>query len=216
MGRATANAAPIERRIVLGRGLGAVIFDPQEPDSALHEESAGPGGLSIRVQADEVALAVKEESHSFEVFFQREYPKLVRLLFGMNSDLAEAEDLAQDAMSRTWERWERVGQMDSPAGYTYRAALNLQRKRIRHLSVRARRLPLIRPTQPMQPHVSGEVVSALAMLPPGQRAAVLLIEWIGMPVEEAASILGVTAAGVRTRIHRARQALRRSMEDENE
>jgi RNA polymerase sigma-70 factor (ECF subfamily) len=168
------------------------------------------------VQADEVALTVEEESRSFEVFFQREYPKLVRLLFAMTSDLPEAEDLAQDAMSRTWERWQRVGQMDSPAGYTYRMALNLQRKRIRHLNVRARRLPLIRPSQPVEPHVSGEVVSALAMLPSEQRAALLLIEWIGMSVEEAAPILGVTAAGVRTRIHRARQALQRSLEDEDE
>jgi RNA polymerase sigma-70 factor, ECF subfamily len=168
------------------------------------------------VQADGVALTIQEERSSFEVFFQHEYPKLVRLLFAMTSDLSEAEDLAQDAMSRTWERWERVGQMDSPAGFTYRIALNLQRKRIRHLSVRARRLPLLLPAQPAEPHVSGEVVSALAMLPPEQRAALLLIEWIGMSVEEAAPILGVTAAGVRTRIYRARQALRRSLEDHDE
>ena len=184
--------------------------------SATHETADGPEGLSVRVQANKVLLNVKGEGRSFEVFFQHEYAKLVRMLFAMTSDLAEAEDLAQDAMSRTWERWERVGQMDSPAGYTYRVALNLQRKRIRHLGVRARRLPLIRPTHPVQPHVSGEVVSALAMLSPEQRAAVLLIEWVGMPAEEAAPILGVTVAGVRTRLHRARQALRRSLEDEDE
>ena len=134
----------------------------------------------------------------------------------MTADLAEAEDLAQDAMSRTWERWERVGLMDSPAGYTYRIALNLQRKRIRHLAVRARRLPLVRPAQPVEPHVSGEIVSALRMLPSEQRAALLLIDWIGLSAEEAAPILGLTAAGVRTRIHRARQVLRSSLEVEDE
>jgi DNA-directed RNA polymerase specialized sigma24 family protein len=120
----------------------------------------------MRVQADEVALTAHQESHSFEVFFNHEYPKLVRLLFAMTSDLPEAEDLAQEAMSRTWERWEDVREMDSPAGYTSRISLNLQRKRIRHLRVRARRLPLLRPSSPMQPHVPGEVVSALATLPP--------------------------------------------------
>jgi DNA-directed RNA polymerase specialized sigma24 family protein len=120
----------------------------------------------MRVQADEVALTAHQESHSFEVFFNHEYPKLVRLLFAMTSDLPEAEDLAQEAMSRTWERWEDVREMDSPAGYTSRISLNLQRKRIRHLRVRARRLPLLRPSSLMQPHVSGEVVSALATLPP--------------------------------------------------
>jgi RNA polymerase sigma-70 factor, ECF subfamily len=168
------------------------------------------------VQADEEVLTGTGQHHSFEGFFQHEFPKLVRLLFAMTADLAEAEDLAQAAMGRTWERWGRVSQMDSPGGYAYRVALNLQRKRMQHLRVRARRLPLLRPPQPVQPHVSGEVVSALAMLPPDQRAALLLIEWIGMSAEEAASILGITAAGVRTRTHRARRTLARSLEDEDE
>jgi len=42
-------------------------------------------------------------------------------------------------MTRVLERWDRVGVMDSPAGYAYRTALNLQRKRIRRLAVRAKR-----------------------------------------------------------------------------
>jgi RNA polymerase sigma-70 factor, ECF subfamily len=167
------------------------------------------------VQADRVALTVGDESRTFEVFFQLEYPKLVRLLFAMTSDLHEADELAQAAMSRAWERWDRVSRMASPAGYTFQVALNLQRRRLRHLRVRARRIILIRPAEPLQPHVPGEVVSALATLPTEQRAALLLVEWIGMSADEAAQILGISAGGVRTRIHRAREALRRSLEDQD-
>jgi RNA polymerase sigma factor (sigma-70 family) len=166
------------------------------------------------VQANEVALSTREESRPFEAFFEHEYPTLVRLLFAMTSDLHEADELAQAAMIRTWERWSRVSQMASPSGFTYRVALNLQRKRLRHLRVRAKALPLLRPAEPLQPHVPGEIVSALAMLPTEQRASLLLVEWIGMSAGEAALILGISAGGVRTRIHRARLTLRRSLEDE--
>jgi RNA polymerase sigma-70 factor (ECF subfamily) len=165
------------------------------------------------VQADKVELSIGQESRHFEAFFEHEYPRLVRLLFAMTADLHEADELAQDAMSRTWERWDRVSQMASPAAYTFQIALNLQRKRVRGFRIRARRILLIRPQEPMQPHVPGEVVSALAMLPTGQRAALLLVEWIGMTANEASQILGITTEGVRTRIHRARETLRRCLED---
>ena len=39
---------------------------------------------------------------------------------------------------RAYERRDRVGSMDSPAGYVYRTALNLFRSRLRRLAVRAR------------------------------------------------------------------------------
>lgn len=178
------------------------------------DETQGPlGGLSLRVQADRIELAIGEESRHFEAFFEREYARLVRLLFAMTADLHEADELAQAAMSRVWERWDRVSQMASPAAYTFQIALNLQRKRVRDLRFRAKRVLLIRPTEPMQPHVPGEIVSALAMLPTGQRAALLLVEWVGITADEAARILGITAEGVRTRTHRAREMLRRSLED---
>jgi hypothetical protein len=76
----------------------------------------------------------------FEAFFQAEYPGFVRALYLLTGDQDEAEELAQATLARVYERWERVRVMDSPAGYVYRAAVNLHRQRRRHLAVRARRL----------------------------------------------------------------------------
>jgi DNA-directed RNA polymerase specialized sigma24 family protein len=45
-------------------------------------------------------------------------------------DQAEAEDVAQEAMVRGYERWDRVQRADSPAAYVFRTTLNLNRKRI--------------------------------------------------------------------------------------
>jgi DNA-directed RNA polymerase specialized sigma24 family protein len=86
------------------------------------------------------ALGDVAEALGFEAFFQAEYPGLVRALYLLTGDQDEAEDLAQATMARVYERWDRVRVMDSPAGYVYRAAVNLHRQRLRHLAVRARRL----------------------------------------------------------------------------
>ena len=79
-------------------------------------------------------------SIAFGIFFDGEYPQLCRALVLLVGDAFEAEELAQEAMTRVLERWDRVREMDSPTGYVYRTALNLQRKRIRRLAVRARRV----------------------------------------------------------------------------
>src|SRR5688572_10314123 len=81
-----------------------------------------------------------EEPVAFEGFFHREYPRLVKSLYLTTSDLLEAEELAQEAMARVFERWDRVKAMDAPGGYLYRTAMNLNRKRLRRLAVRARQV----------------------------------------------------------------------------
>lgn len=48
----------------------------------------------------------------FEEFFRAEYPGLVRAFYVLTADQAEAEELAQEAMARAYERWDRVGAMD--------------------------------------------------------------------------------------------------------
>ena len=166
-------------------------------------------------------LASVGERHpriEFAEFFAAEYPGLVRGLWLLTADLAESEELAQEAMARAYERWDRIGRMDSPGGYVYRAAVNLNRKRLRHLAVRARRLLATGPSDdPVQQSAIGsDVAAAIASLSRGQREALMLVEWFGMNSEEAAPILGITAASVRSRVHRARAALRRRLLDEGE
>ena len=52
---------------------------------------------------------------SFEEFFRAEYARLVRALMVLTSNRAEAEDIAQEAMTRAYERWRRVSTMELPA-----------------------------------------------------------------------------------------------------
>ena len=57
-------------------------------------------------------------------------------------------------------------------------------------------------------------VRALASLSPRQRAAVVLIDLLGYPSEEAARMLGIRASTVRMHVSRAHAALKETMTDE--
>ena len=153
------------------------------------------------------------ESIDFETFFRDEFPRLCRALVLLVGDPFEAEELAQEAMTRMLERWDRVRLMDSPTGYVYRTALNLQRKRIRHLAVRARRLFADEPTGDPGPAADDrhDLRRALASLPQSQRATLVLADWLEMDTTEAAQVLGIKPASFRVRLHRAREALRTAL-----
>ncbi len=145
----------------------------------------------------------------FEEFFRDEYPRLAKALLLLTGDRAEAEDLAQEALARTFERWERVRNMDNPTGYVYRTAFNLNHKRLRHLKVRSKHPPEPHPVDATAAaDTRADVLRALADLPQAQREAVVLVEWLGLDALAAGELLGIDASSVRGRIHRARQSLR--------
>ena len=153
----------------------------------------------------------------FEEFFQAEHVRLARALYLLTGSAAEADELTQEAMVRVYERWDRVRQMESPQGYLFRTALNLHRSRMRWLATRARHIlqttPSPDPADVVQSRDS--LARALGSLPTGQREAVVLIEWLGMDQEEAATALGIKPGSVRARLSRAKADLRRMLEDED-
>jgi RNA polymerase sigma factor (sigma-70 family) len=146
----------------------------------------------------------------FELFFRGQYPSLCRALALLTGDPIEAEDLAQEALARVYERWDRVAGMASPGGYLYRIALNLQRKRVKRRSRPAAVRPAsgsgADPAEVVEART--EVARMLGALPVGQRQALVLIEWLGLDATEAAQMLGIKPASVRVRVHRAKTALR--------
>src|SRR4029450_13691014 len=88
----------------------------------------------------------------------------------------------QEAMARTFERWNRVRSMDSPSGYVYRTAFNLHQKRLRRPAVRARRLlgALQSPDPTEAVETRNEVLLALLSVPAAQREALGLVGGFGM------------------------------------
>jgi RNA polymerase sigma-70 factor (ECF subfamily) len=158
------------------------------------------------------------DAPAFEEFFLAEHERLFQALLLLTGDRFEADDLAQEALLRAYERWDRVGSMESSAGYVYRTALNLHRSRLRKLVVRARRVFAPVSVEDVSGPVaaSHDVRRALARLPRGQREALILVEWLGLSSDEAGRVLGIDASSVRGRLHRGRASLRELMGDVDE
>lgn len=123
-------------------------------------------------------FAKRDPGLDFREFFEGEYRRLPKALFLMTGDPLEAEELAQDALVRVFERWDQVRRMHSPTGYLYRTAFNLSRSRVRRLASRARHT--LSPSPEADPlagvEARDEVRRLLATLPRGQREAVVLVE----------------------------------------
>ena len=148
----------------------------------------------------------------FDTFFAIEYRRLFEVLYLLTRDRAEAEDLAQEAMARAYERWSRIR---DPTRYVYRTAFNLHRTLRRRLAVAVRKRAELLPVADHPDAVERrlDVLAALALLPATQRAAVVLVDWAGMTAEEAGRVLGIQPVSVRGRLHRARAALRQRIGD---
>ena len=113
------------------------------------------------------SVSAVDEASAFEDFFHAEHERLFQALYLLTGDRFEADDLAQEALLRAYERWDRVGAMDSPAGYVYKTALNLNRSRLRALVVRARRVFAEVPDEDLSAAVAAthDVRRALARIP---------------------------------------------------
>jgi RNA polymerase sigma factor (sigma-70 family) len=154
---------------------------------------------------DDVAL----ERDAFGDFFGEHYGQLGRAMFLLTGNASEAEEIAEDAMVRVYEQWHRVGTMDSPDGYLYRTALNLYRSRLRRAATVLRRRPPAEPTDQIEAaEERNDIGRLLRSLPEGQREALVLVEWLGLSADEAASVLHVKPGSVRARVSRAKSALR--------
>jgi DNA-directed RNA polymerase specialized sigma24 family protein len=104
-----------------------------------HNEADPPDVIGVVITPARGQEAPKGLVPSFEEFFEASYASVARALILLVGDETEAEELAEEAFVRAWERWARIRTMASPAGFVYRTALNLNRSRLRRLALARRR-----------------------------------------------------------------------------
>ena len=89
------------------------------------------------IDADQVSRGADGLGGGLRGVLRALLPPGAQAMFLMTGDRSEAEDLAQEAMARVYERWRRVRGMGRRRA-TSSTALNLNRKRLRRLAVRSR------------------------------------------------------------------------------
>jgi RNA polymerase sigma-70 factor (sigma-E family) len=140
-------------------------------------------------------------------------PVLRRALLAQVRDPHLADDLAQDALVRVAERWERVRAMDRPDLYVVRVGLNLATSWWRRLGARDRataRLAAGEPDVWHDPDGAWSVTlrAAVASLPARQREVVSLRFGADLAVADVAVVMGCSQGTVKTLSHRALERLR--------
>ena len=145
----------------------------------------------------------------FEDLFHAQRDRLCSALWLLTRDRHEAEEIAQEAFVRVWERWDRRGAPDDAVGYLFRTAMNVMRNRRRRAAVALRRATGSEegPDELAAVEAREEIVRALGSLTPRQRAAIVLVDLLDMSSSEAARALGVRASTVRVLAARGRAVL---------
>jgi RNA polymerase sigma-70 factor, ECF subfamily len=146
----------------------------------------------------------------FDEFFEDEHERLFRALYFVTGNRQDAEELMQDAFMRLWERWDQIDRISDPTGYLFRVALNGFRMRRRRAAIALRRLvPVVEERDLFaEAEMRADVQRLLLGLTVRQRAALLLVDLLGYPSEQAARILRVRPSTVRALATQGRRALR--------
>ena len=148
----------------------------------------------------------------FAEFYAARFRPLTIQLYGYVGDLAEAQDLMQEAFCRALMRWSKVSAFEDPEGWVRRVATNLAHSRWRRIKrsfeVFGGGRPPILPG-PSPEHV--DLVAALLSLPDNQRRAVVMYYLGDMPVSEIASVVGAAEGTVKSWLHRGRTALAKQL-----
>jgi RNA polymerase sigma-70 factor, ECF subfamily len=137
----------------------------------------------------------------------------------------DAEDVMQDALLKTYQHVRQISEPEAFRTWLYttvrNACLMKRRRRVgepAHLmSVEHDNADLADDRRPVDQQMidrSGEmrVRRALQKLPPSSRAILVMREMEGLSTREVATIVGLSEANVKTRLHRARTTLRRHLE----
>ncbi|TMK79451.1 MAG: sigma-70 family RNA polymerase sigma factor [Actinobacteria bacterium] len=151
---------------------------------------------------------------AFEIAVADYLDDLYRYAYWLCRDRWLAEDLAQETVLRAWRGWSRLREARAVKGWLftilYREFVrSAARKRMESEPAEALRSE---PYDHADPALAIDLDRALRGLGEDSRHAILLQVLGGFSCAEIAAVLGSSEGAVMTRLTRARQALRRSLE----
>ncbi len=201
--RGVAAGAPVSRAVT--------AREPQQ------ELAPGPRQELARAPRQELPPAPRREppaagDPAFHEYVTSRSGSLLRMAYLLTRNRADAEDLVQAALAKTYQAWDRIEDRAAVDGYVRRAMVNT------HISWWRRRRVEEYPTdeipdQPVIDHASDSEVQdalrrAIERLPQRMRAAVVLRYYEDMSEAEIANVLGVSLGTVKSTVSRAVAKLR--------
>jgi RNA polymerase sigma-70 factor (ECF subfamily) len=167
----------------------------------------------------------------------REYgPRTYALALRITGSPSEAEDVVQETFMQAFRRWSTFEGRADPGTWIYAIAARMAKRRFRRRKDGSTRRSTVmnltdlspmkddgvvdlaidrrQPADPlMREEARGLVQEAILRLPPQYRVPVVMKDILELSLDECASALGLRLETVKTRIHRARLAIRQALND---
>jgi RNA polymerase sigma factor (sigma-70 family) len=154
-------------------------------------------------------------NEGFDALFASEFPRVARAIHHIVGDRARADEVTQDAFLELLRHWHKVANYDRPDLWVRRVAIR-KAQRERHRAWR--RVELERSAAPDDAHEppapAPEVLRAVRLLAPKQRAVVVLFYFEDRPMAEIAEIIGCSESTGWSQLHTARRHLARVLTEE--
>jgi RNA polymerase sigma-70 factor (sigma-E family) len=212
-----ASAAGAASRVALRSAPNRSRERAGSPGAAANGEDAGPGPTVTPEtapipRARQSSRPSAPDDRGFREYVTDRSRALLRTAYLLTGNAADAEDLVQAALAKTFLAWDRIEDRGAVDGYVRRAMVNT------HISWWRRRRVEEYPTDeiPDQAVADHAVASdlqetmrrAIDRLPQRMRAAVVLRYYEDMTEAEVAEVLGVSLGTVKSTVSRAVAKLR--------
>ena len=196
---------------------------------ALGRSDAERGPRDLDPDAELVLRWREGDPRAFETLVRRHERRVFGLLMRMLGNREDAEDASQETFLNLHRHGHRFRRESRFSTFVYRVAVNAALNRRRTLGRRRAHMERLTehqavgldvPATPRAPEdaaageeVRDRVSQGILTLSPALRAPLVLYDIEGLPYGEIARVLGLAEGTVKSRIHRARRALRDELGD---
>ena len=161
------------------------------------------------------------EVRGFNYFFELHYPALCYFARGIINDEALAEEIADDAFVKLWERRESFGHAAAIKAFLYRTVKNaaidiMRRSRVLSLHQKEYHYSAEKEEKDIEQHIIraetlSQIYSSLSILPPKCRQVFTLFFVEGKSYEEIAQITALPEGTLKSYLFRARKTLKENL-----
>ena len=152
---------------------------------------------------------------TFDDFFRSSKDRILRTVMVATGDQHDAEDCVSEALGKAFKAWDTVGQLESPAAWVVKVAVNAHIDRSRkHLRGIKLWPEMVRPDTSHYEYtpVDPQLIKAIRNLPERQREILAYRVLLELSAKETAQQLSISVATVGTHLHRALKTLREQLE----
>lgn len=190
---------------------------PAAPAAAV--EPAGDGADDA-AERWVVERARRGDRQAFEELYRTHVGRVYGLCLRMAGDVGEAEELAQEAFVRAWEKLDSFGGRSAFSSWLHRLTVNVVlgrwrtkgRERERVVALDETTATVADHTADPTPRHTVDLGRAIAALPAGARTVFVLHDVEGYRHGEIAALTGLAVGTSKAQLHRARRLLRKALD----